>query len=82
MPHRKGRAASPSIVTDDHADVADWNDGLRIRLHAREPAIDEVGAVRQRLILSSASPPGCQKGFGILEVIVVVIGFAIVSNRR
>src|SRR5436190_11828445 len=42
-------------VTDDDADVTDRHDRLGMHLYGREPAIDEVGAVGQGLILPAAA---------------------------
>ena len=69
-------------VAHDHADVADRHDGLRNHLERGEPAVDEVGAVGQRLILSAASTAGAEKRVGILEVVVEVRRTGIAAHGR
>src|SRR4051812_16540859 len=58
--------AYPADVADDNADVADLHDGLGNHLDGGEPAVDEVGAVRQRDILPAAPAARSQKRLGIL----------------
>ena len=65
--------ADPAVVADDHADVADRDDGLGDRLDRGEPAVDEVGAVGQRDVLPAAAAAGAEERLGVLVVVVEVL---------
>src|SRR5207248_2050986 len=55
---------------------------FRDDLDRGEPAVEEVGAVGERIILASAAAAGAEKGLRILIVIVIVRVVAIVADGR
>src|SRR5207245_9681747 len=77
-----GVSAGSAKVADHHADVADRHQGFRNDLDRGEPAVEEVGAVGERIVLSAATAAGAEEGFRILIVIVVVRVIAIVADGR
>ena len=72
--------AGGAVVADDHADVADGDDGLGDDLEGGEPAVDEVGAVGERDVLPAAAAAGGEERLGVLEVVVVVALAGVVAD--
>ncbi len=62
-----------AVVADDHAHVTDGDEHFRLELDRGEPAVEEVGAVREDLQLLAATAAQGEEGLGILEVAVAII---------
>src|SRR5207253_2411192 len=62
--------ASPAVVADHHAHIADWHHRLGNDLDRGEPTVDEVGAVCQRNVLAPAMSPSEEERLRVLVVVV------------
>ena len=58
-------------IADDDADVADRHERLGLRFDGGEPAVDEIRAVGERLILPAAHAAAGQKLFRVLKAVVI-----------
>src|SRR5262245_2416459 len=59
-------STQPTRVTDNHADIADRDDGFWFHLHSGEPAVDEIGTIGQSGVLSATTTASPEKRFGVL----------------
>src|SRR6266404_134002 len=67
-----GRVVSGgAMIRNNHANIANRNQGLRLDLNRAKPAIDEERAVGQHLQLFATLSSKLQERFRILEIIVI-----------
>src|SRR6266404_5822848 len=67
-----GRVVSGgAMIRNNHADIANRNQGLRLDLNRAKPAIDEERAVGQHLQLFATFSSKLEKRFRILEIVVI-----------
>src|SRR5262249_52558696 len=72
--------AGLTVITHDHPDVADGHHDLGHHLDGGKPAVDEIGAVRQRDVLPAAAAASPQECIGVLVVVVVIGVVAVVAH--
>ena len=74
--------ADRPVVAHHHADVSDGHHGFRVQFNRGEPAVDEVGSIRERYILPPATAAGGQERFGVLVVVVIVLTIPFIAHGR